>query len=154
MLMLNNYLNMLFESISYSDDIKFVYEIMSTFSDEEKKFAGTKDIHEECNFREVKIYNNIPVAYFEAKIFGNKAKINIGVNSKYRNKNHMKDLFDKSVLELSKLGVNKVLAAVSKQNNKSSNFLIKKGFIKLTKKKLDEYKWKGHWNINYYELSI
>ena len=153
---LTTYLNILSEAVVYSNDIKYVYEIISTFSaDEKQKFMGPRDFYDSSDFRKIKIDNKIPVAYLEAKIFNNRAKINIGTNSKYRNKNHMKDLFNKSVIDLSKLGVTKIIAGVSKQNDKSNNVLKKEGFSRINnKEKQKEYKFNNHWNVNYYELDI
>lgn len=134
----------LFESILYSDNLNFVNKIISTFSKQEKKFMGPRSFYDPSEFRRVLIDNKTPVAYFEARFMksGDSAKINIGVNSKYRKAGYMKMLFNNCISELKNLGIVRLLSSVHEENIPSLEFMKKMKFKEINdKKQLELYRF-------------
>jgi len=144
----------LFELVSYTDDVNDVYDIESKFTDQEKKMTGGRSFYDPSEFRRILKEDDKPVAYLEARIHHNIAKINIGVHPKFRRKNYMEKLLKQSIKELKQIGVNKIIAMVHEDNIKSNNFFIKFDFIRITNKnKLKSFRFYEK-NHNYYELNL
>jgi len=151
-----NYLQIIQEGITYSSDISLVYKIIDTFTEKERnKFMGPREWWDDCQYRKVLILDGVPIAYLEARIHEGRAKLNFGVNIKYRRKNYLTTIFKKAIIDLKKIRVSKLLAEVDKDNIKSNNLIKKMGF----KEMIDPKKKKEWWGFinkesNYYELDL
>ena len=154
--LVENYLQIIQEGITYSSDISLVYKIIDTFTEKERnKFMGPREWWDDCQYRKVLILDGVPIAYLEARIHEGRAKLNFGVNIKYRRKNYLTTIFKKAIIDLKKIRVSKLLAEVDKDNIKSNNLIKKMGFKEI----IDPKKKKEWWGFinkesNYYELDL
>lgn len=142
-----------FEIVNSTSDLDLVKEIISTFSTQDKKQMGPREFYDSSEYRKIKIMNNKPVAYVEARIADHRAKINIGISSEYRKKDLATQILKEALNELKKRGVYLILLTVKKDNT-ASNLLAKKfGFKKITNNIiLKAYRFYDTDNYNYYEL--
>lgn len=138
-----------------SNDLNQINQIISTFNKQDKEFMGPRSFYNPSEFRRIYFSEDVPVAYFEARFIPNNiAKINMGVSSKCRKQGFMKNLFDKSVSELSKLGMVKLIAAINERNLPSLGFIKKVGFKEITdKNKLQQYRFNDS-DHRYFEKRI
>lgn len=115
------------------NDLESVLHIVSTFTDQEKKWTGCRNFYKNSDFRKVLYINNKPVAFIEAMIYKKVlAKINLGIIKSYRGSGLMNKLFKESEPQLKKMGIHTLIASVEKENIPSQKFLPKVGMKQIT----------------------
>ena len=142
------FINMLLENIK-PGPLSDVYKVISTFSEQDKKFMGARQFYDSAEYRiiDYSSTNGEPIGYLELKFGPNRewAKINWGLRPKSRGKRAHKGMRPMTKLWNRCLEDNKgiiIVGAIDKENIASIKFSLKMGMKKITSTaELKKYKF-------------
>jgi len=114
-------------SPNYADQME-VEGVIETFTQQEKKWTGSRNFFNSSEFRRVEWKNNKPICFVEARLYNRSAKLNIGCVKEYRDKDYMQNLLRICIEEIKKMGIKYFIYEINKNDLVNINIAFEMGF--------------------------